>query len=202
MPRSIALVVLMVAVSMAPHLKADVVLFTDNHGTGLEVIPPYYIDLSGCMPLCQPGDTYPFTVVTNTIPATVYIGDPNGYVSDEITSMLRPPIACSGVPGPCGDFFTGADFVFSYGLDLRGSPFTCASVGGCDFTYNGAVQDVGVITWGPGLETPPIGYTTTLQFQHDAQSSTPEPSSPVLLMLGLLSVASMMYRRKQSATNE
>jgi hypothetical protein len=41
---------------------------------------------------------------------------------------------------------------------------TCASVGGCDLMYNGSVQDIGVITWGPG-EYPSNGFSTTLEFQ-------------------------------------
>jgi len=72
-----------------------------------------------------------------TIPATVYIGDPAGYVSDEIATTITPE------EGPAGLVITFIEFTFTFGMDLRGSPFTCATVGGCDFTYNGSIQDVG-----------------------------------------------------------
>jgi len=97
--------------------------------------------------------------VASTIPATAYIGDPTGYVSDEIVTTITT----------ISFGWNRVNFVFTSGLDLTGSPVTCASVGGCAFAYNGSVQDVGVVTWGPGwlpiFPWPPYGDSTSLEFQ-------------------------------------
>jgi hypothetical protein len=208
--RVVAPMVLVLAVLLAPNLKADIVLFTDNYGVGSETIPGYYFDFSGCLPgqpgaptspngSCQPFEGYADTVTADTILATVFIGDPAGIVSDEIATTLSPPGPFTGscviggiVTDPCPGF-TEVSFVFSYGLDLMGSPFTCASVGGCDLTYNGSIQDVGVITWS---DAGFIDYgTTTLQFQY----ITPEPSTLFTLTLGLGLACVFGMRRKMTA---
>jgi hypothetical protein len=167
--RGVALLVLVFvpALLMAPHLRADTVLFTDTTGVASETIPAYYFDFSNCSPSCQPFEGYPYTAVSNTIPATVYVGDPTGYVSDKITTTLSPPgpdtWSCNG-RNPCPGV-TGVNFSFTPGLDLTGSPITCASIGGCVLAYDGSLQDLGAITWGPGLFSPGAGYATTLEFQ-------------------------------------
>jgi hypothetical protein len=238
-PRVVALLVLMLAVLAAPHLKADAVygdavLFTDNgDGTGSMAEPPNYFDSSflnnipgtgascsfytvygssvityaGYYPVavCGSGVTqvategYLFSLAdaTNTIPAgTVYVGDALGYVSDEIVATFPAASGCglpdgtvTSDPAQCALYVTFVQFSFTFGLDLTGSPVTCASVGGCHFTYNGAVQTVGVITWGSSAYfggTPP-GNTTTLLFQ--GVSSVPESNTFFALALGLLGLA-------------
>jgi len=187
--RSIALILLVLAVFVCPSVNADTVgdtiLFTDTHGVGSETIPPYYIDLSRCSPNCAPFDAYPYSVVGDTIPGTVYIGDRSGYVSDKIVTTFPTDGTCTnaGVPVSCVGYITAVQFLFSSGLDLS-SPYTCASVGGCDFIYDGSIQTVGQIDWGPGAF--PGSYATTLQFQSQAatfinfQGGT--TSAPVLLL--------------------
>ena len=150
--RGAALLLLMVAVSVAPHVQADTVLFTDKYGTASENVPAYYIaSCNGAS--CSGADGYPFTVASNTIPATAYIGDPEGYVSDKIVTTVT------------SSNISNVQFTFTAGLDLTGSRVTCASVGGCAFRYSGSIQTLGVITWGPGLYTPTPGSSTTFQFQ-------------------------------------
>ncbi|MGD0297805.1 MAG: hypothetical protein ABSE86_11870 [Bryobacteraceae bacterium] len=161
--RCVALLVLAVAVFLAPHLNADTILFTDNYGTATETVPAYYV--AGCQGgSCNGSEGYAFTVATNTIPATAYIGDPGGNVSDKIVTSVGPPLSCTPSPACLGEF-TVVQFAFTSGLDLMGSPFTCASVGGCIFSYNNSVQNLGTITWGPGLFPPSNGFSTTFQFQ-------------------------------------
>ena len=185
--RSAALLALMVTVFWTPHLKAgDIVLFTDNNGAASDTVPPAYVVFcSGAS--CSGGDLYPYTVVSETIPATVYIGDPAGYVSDEIVTTVAP-INVAG--------FTEVQFAFTAGLDLTGALVTCASVGGCDFNYNGSVQDVGLITWGAGVLTPPSGYSTTLEFQSLTGTTVPEPSVPALLSIGLAIVGVLRLAKR------
>lgn len=153
---------------------ADFVLFQDIGGTGVVTTPPEY-PIQGCNSTqCEADEPYPYTVVTNTIPATIYIGDGSGDVSDEIVASVMP---YSANPTEV----TIVDFTFYFGLDL-GTPESCASVaGGCTVTRDGSVQDLGTITWGPGFFTPTDGFSTTLEYQY---VPTPEPS--MLLVVGAL----------------
>jgi hypothetical protein len=196
--RSITLPLLVLCVFVAPHLKADTVLFTDSNGTASETIPAYYVGFCS-NGSCSAGDGYPFLVATDTIPATVYIGDSRGLVSDEIVTTF-PENSCTLGAGPlspaqCAKYFTDANFVFTSGLDLSGSPSTCASVGGCLFTSNGLIQDVGAITWSPGFEVPTAGFTTTLEFQN-----VPEPSTFPLLVLSFALTSFLGTRRSKLPT--
>ncbi len=166
--------------------RADVVLFQDIGGTGAETVPAYYpivgCNSTDCVAL---GEPYQSTVTTNTIPDTIYIGDPSGNVSDEIVASETPHA------GPT----TIVDFTFYFGLDLS-SPETCASVGGCDITHNGTVQTLGTITWGPGFfEIPPIP-TTTLEYQY---VPTPEPS--MLLVVGALFLMMLIVIARRHRTS-
>jgi hypothetical protein len=102
----------------ATALKADVVLFQDFFGTGKMTVPAYYI--GGCDQgnlLCAASEAYPYSVDTNTIPATAYIGDSGGFVSDEIQTTVN-------TTNPDFSFVT---FQFFFGKDLDGLT-TCASV--------------------------------------------------------------------------
>lgn len=158
----------------ATAVRADVVLFQDIGGTGAESVPAYY-PIQGCnsTDCVALGEPYQSTVASNTIPDTIYIGDSLGNVSDKIVASATP---YSLNPTQ----ITIVDFTFYFGLDV-GSTETCASVGGCNITHDGTVQDLGTITWGPGFfEIPPIA-TTTLEYQYVA---TPEPS--MLLVVGAL----------------
>ena len=155
---------LMAGLFAFPHLEADNIIFSDNYGTPTASIPAYYVGTcSGAS--CQASEGYSFTLVSNTIPATTYVGDSVGNVSDEIVATIGPPTSCSPTPA-CLTEFTSVQFTFTSGLDLTGSPVTCASVGGCDFTYDNTLQTVGAIIYGPGPFGPPApGFSTTLQFQ-------------------------------------
>lgn len=186
--RCAALLAFACAALVAPRLKADAVLVTDDYGSGSIILPGYYVPTG--TGLCQPetplggglfemtcnGGTifasqgYECGIVADTLPATVYVGDPGGNVSDAIVTTITS--VNSGL-------IDVVEFAFTFGLDLTSSPLTCASVGGCDLTYNGSIQNVGVITWGTFGITP----STTLQFQN----TTPEPStfSTLALCLGL-----------------
>jgi MYXO-CTERM domain-containing protein len=195
------LLVSVLAVLVAPHLKADVVRLSDNYGLGSMTMPAYYFSFGGPESYyysvsadyyamvcgsepCAALEGYPDSVAANTIPGTVFIGNPGGYVSDEIATTIS------------GTDFVWVRFDFTFGLDLTGSPFTCASVGGCALTYNGSVQDVGVITYGPGMFGPPVdGFATTLQFQYGP--STPEPSAFSTLALGLAGLACLVGMRRR-----
>jgi len=160
----------------ASFSKADTVSFEDVGGVGLAILPGYYITLPGCGVL--PGgdcETYPFSLVSDNIPGTLFIGDPAGYVSDEIVTQVVP----------FSDGFTAVGFKFTAGLDISGPLSTCASVGGCGLIYNGSEQTIGELVWGPGLFQPPSDYgdSTILEFQH---VSVPEPNSASQLGLALL----------------
>jgi len=190
---------------IASHLNADAVLLSDNYGSGSIASPPYYISLGSgsCNEYSAPGGgsitnegyyevvdcsggtmyaeepyfnlNFPAGgLLSDTIPATVYVGDPDGYVSDEIITTATPED---------GGIITAVTFTFAFSLDLTGSPFTCASVGGCNLTYNGAIQDVGEITWANGPEGVNAlnQSSTTLEFQDNA----PEPGTFPTTALGL-----------------
>ena len=167
-PRFLLLFLVAVAV-VAPNLNADVLLLKDFYGTASFTIPAYYVAFcSGNN--CNGTEGYPLTVAGNTIPGTVYIGDPGGYVSDMIVTSFPLGGGCTvgGVhytPTQCTAYFSNLHFDITSGLDLTGTPMTCGSVGGCQYTYDGSVQTLGEITWGPGLLTPVPGTVTTLQFQ-------------------------------------
>jgi hypothetical protein len=154
------------AMIIAPLMHGDVITFTNNYGTALGTIPAYY-PIQDCVGnSCTAIQTYPLTVASNTIPGAVYISDPSGNVSDSIVSTIQPLTTCTPQPS-CLGLYTQTMFVFTSGLDMTGSPETCASVGGCAFVYSGSVQTIGTITWGPGLFIPPALYgdTTTLEYQ-------------------------------------
>jgi hypothetical protein len=200
--RGVAVLVFLLTLILVPQLDADAVLLSDNYGAGSISSPPYYVVgpgwsylVSGPSSISPVTDYYSVTVctapceateaygpmVTNTIPATVYVGDPWGYVSDKIGTIAN-------YQSP----FTVVHFDFTFGLNLTGSPLTCASVGGCAFTYDGSIQDVGAITWDGG-------GSTTLQFQYN----TPEPSTFSALTLGLgLACAFGMRRRILGPTSK
>jgi len=158
----IALLSGFVLLMAATRARADIILLQDVAGTAEASFPPYYV--AGCTPVsCGGTEGYPFSpVLSDSIPATVYIGDPAGFVSDKITSSVTP----------AGTEFTIVEFSLLSGLDLNASPTTCASVGGC-LTYDGLVQTLGTITYGnTGLL--PAEFTTTLEYEHLA---TPEPAT-------------------------
>jgi hypothetical protein len=151
-------------VSLAVHtLNADTVRFTDNYGTASASVPAYYVPFCGGGS-CTVVDSYPLTVAADTIAPIIYIGNHSGYVSDKIVALVGPPANCTPAPA-CFSQITAVNFTLTSGLDLTGSPFTCVSVGGCSFTYDGSVQDMGSITWGPGLFSPTPGFSTDLLFQ-------------------------------------
>jgi hypothetical protein len=170
----------------ATAARADVVLFQDIGGTGAETVPAYY-PIQGCnsTDCVALGEPYQSTVTTNTIPDTIYIGDPLGNVSDKIVASETLHA------GPT----TIVDFTLFFGLDLA-SPETCASVGGCNITYDGAVQTLGTITWGPGFfEVPPIA-TTTLEYQYVA---TPEPATLLVVAALFLMMLTVVARRNRTS---
>jgi len=172
----------------ASAARADFVLFQDIGGTGAVTTPPEY-PIQGCNATsCTAEEPYAYTVVTNTLPDTIYIGDGSGDVSDEIVASVAPY-----AQNPTQ--ITVVDFTLDFGLDL-GSPETCASVGGCAITRDGTVQDLGTITWGPGFFTPEPGFTTTLEYQY---VPTPEPS--LLLVVGALFVMmiAVVARRRRTS---
>lgn len=175
----------LVAALFAAHwLKAgDLVLFQDFAGTGVVNSPAYYVGFCDQgLKVCGAIDGYPYTVAANTIPVVaIYVGDPGGDVSDKILASALPDVTG----------FSVVRFEMDFGLDLGGPPVTCASVGGCAFIYDGSVETLGVITWGPGNLTPPAGDTTTLEFQFIA----PEPGTFSLLGGALLGLAGMRRRR-------
>jgi MYXO-CTERM domain-containing protein len=207
--RCVALLAITLALPGAPALKADSVLLTDNYGSGLLAAPPYYVGGSAgsCYSYTVPGgpeisaagyyevldcsggtvgagDGYPYSVGGDTIPGTVFVGDPGGYISDEITTTVS-----------AGEFFSSVEFTFSFGLDLTGSPATCDSVGGCNLAYDGSIQDLGTITWGPGWFNPAGGATTALRFQYNS----PEPASLSTFSFGLAGLALLFGKRRRSS---
>jgi hypothetical protein len=207
MLRSLAVLFSTAFVLSLPCLKADVVLFQDDSGNAEATIPAYYPIQSCSGASCLAIEAYPLTVTSDTIPGmpafnqtssvqgTVYIGDSAGYVSDKIVTELAPPSSCSPNPS-CETEITDVTFNFTAGLDLGPTPFTCASVGGCALTSDGSVQDIGEITWGPGIFTPPALYgdTTTLEFQ-----SVPEPASWIPLAVAGLAIILLSRRAHGSA---
>ncbi len=205
--RGVALLVMVLAVVVAPHLKADAVLLTDNYGVGTISSPPYYVggpgtyySISAPSPVttlpyyellicsgapCGTGNGIPSSIATDSIPATVYVGNPHGYVSDKLITSTTPMqfYDSSGAPLLVG---VALDFIFTFGLDLTGPPLPCASVGGCAFTYDASVQTVGTLTWASG-------GSTTLLFQYN----TPEPGTLLTCTLGLAAACAFGIRRRK-----
>jgi hypothetical protein len=173
----------------APLLKAgNIILFQDFGGASALTTAPLGYGLIGCNTTsCVAAGSTPYDVESDTTPTTtVYIGDAAGFVSDEIWGSVTPTTDNQGDPG-----FTFVVFNMDYGLDRGGSPFTCASVGGCALTANGALDNLGVITWENGFFPVPVGYeTTTLEFQYIA----PEPGTFFLLGGALLGLAGLRRR--------
>lgn len=165
-------------------LKADTVVFQDVAGTVQASFPGYYVTgCAGNTSKCGGAEGYPYTLASDTIPNTVYIGDPAGYVSDEIVALIKPE----------GDI-TSVGFTFEAGLDRTGTPTMCASVGGCNLPYDGSVQTIGDVTYGPGLFPPPANFSTTLEYQHVA---VPEPPTlGVATPLTFLILVAAIYKRR------
>ncbi len=172
----------------ATAARADFVLFQDIAGSGAVTTPPEY-PFQGCNATqCVAEEPYPYSLVTNTIPDIIYIGDGSGDVSDKIVASVTPY-----VENPTQ--VTVVEFTFYFGLDLS-SPETCASVGGCGITRDGTVQDLGTITYGTGFFTPPDGFTTTLEYQY---VPTPEPS--LVLVVGALFSMMLIVIARRSRTS-
>lgn len=174
----------------APLLKAgNIILFQDFGGTSALTTAPVGYGLIGCNTTsCVAAGGTPYDVESDTTPTTtVYIGDAGGFVSDEVWGSVT-----AGTGPEAGTTFVV--FNMDYGLDLDGSSFTCASVGGCAYTGNGAVDNLGVITWEAGLfPVPPSYETTTLEFQYIA----PEPGTFFLLGGAVLGLAGMRRRGRK-----
>lgn len=105
---------------------------------------------------CTVAETYnpAFESVTSGIVPTLYFANKNGFVLDKLVTSNSNP-----------------GFV-DYALTFLGGGVTCASVGGCQFTANGAVQTVETVNFSG---EPPTAVT----FQ-----AVPEPSTALLLVLG------------------
>ena len=97
------------------------------------------------------------------------------FISDSIDVSASPASTSVGV-----NFGSDGD---------QGGP-TCVVVGGCQLVENGQVQTAGTITWSAGT-------VDTIQFQSDIDATTtPEPSSILLLLTGLVLLgASQVLRR-------
>lgn len=151
----------------AARAQADTILIINDYGTGQVTIPAYYV--GGCVGnQCSGVDGYPYSIASNTIPNTTYIGDPSGNVSDMITFSAAPPAPGTCTPAPaCNNEFTDVNFQSVSGLDMTGTPEACASVGGCAFIYNGSVQTVGTLTYGPPgyFGNPAPGTDTVIEYQ-------------------------------------
>jgi hypothetical protein len=215
--RGVVLLVTAMAAIVAGQLKADIVTLVDQgNGAGSITVPDFYNFTSGgpCNPsgmylTCVSSNgmvgllsdaTFAAPVASTVVPATIYIGDPSGNVSDEIATSVMAPTGCdlSTLPSgsTCAEYFLVQSINFTFGLDRTGPPISCLSVGGC-ISYNGLIQDVGTIAY--GAEPDPLtifapSSNLTLDFQY-----TPEPSLFAPLALGLVVLTGLVVRKKARA---
>ena len=123
-------------------------------------------------------------VTSFSISPTIYIGDGNGIVIDRLVSTVSVLPFLPPSPGSV----TNLGLVLSTALEL-GSPFTCASVGGCQFTADGSVQTLGTVSWTYGADT-----------EVTFQAVGPEPATVGLLLLGVTGLAASRFRNRKSST--
>ena len=124
MLRSSVVPLVMFTLYLAPQVKADIITVVETSGpvlsdpgNGSGSIFAFAGDPAGCIhgnPTGSVGffsniyqttcghsagpvdlrEAGPVRFLFSTIPATVYVGDPNGYVSDKITWMNNPATSC------------------------------------------------------------------------------------------------------------
>jgi hypothetical protein len=215
--RSVVLLAAAIAAVVAGDLRAEIVTLVDHgNGTGSITVPDYYNLTSGgpCSPsgmdlTCtssngmvglQSSTILAAPVASTVVPPTIYIGDPSGNVSDEITTSVMPPTGCDLTTLPpgstCAQYFLVQNIQFTFGLDRTGPPISCLSVAGGCISYNGLVQDVGTVVYGP--EPAPLmmfapSSNLTLDFQY-----TPEPGLFAPLALGLVLTGFAVRKRAKA----
>jgi hypothetical protein len=215
--RGVVLLVTATAAIVAGQLRADIVTLVDNgNGTGSITVPDFYNLTSGgpCSPsgmylTCTSSNgpvglqsfaTFAAPVASTVVPSKIYIGDPSGNISDEIATSVMPPTSCdlSTLPAgsTCAQYFLVQNIQFTFGLDRTGPPTSCSTVvGGC-LAYNGLIQDVGTVVYGPEPEPLTIfapSSNLTLDFRY-----TPEPGLFAPLALGLV-LTGFAVRKKARA---
>jgi len=184
------------ALLIAAAAKADTITFTDVYGT-VTGTTTYGGDFP-CAPTtgtCQIDQTGLFSStatsswVNTQIASPIYIGDSAGNVSAELISTF---VGEATTPPGSGEVIV-ITYYMTGGLDLS-SPFTCGSVGGCQFTEDGTLQLLGTTTYNPTTAFGQV-YTappTPVYFQYVA----PEPGSIGLFAAGLVTLAGFGWRRR------
>jgi hypothetical protein len=125
------------------------------------------LGLESCFVIVSAPDQARF--VSTTLPGLpFFISEPQGIlVSDVLTAGVLPPVL---------DLPPGYPVIFASYADtstLQCSPFPT----GCGLTEDGTFQAIGTITWSDNT-------VDTIRFQSDVE--TPEPSSTLLLVTGLV----------------
>jgi hypothetical protein len=109
--RGVVLLVTAMAAIVAGQLKADIVTLVDKgNGTGSITVPDFYnltsggpCNLSGMYVTCTSSNglvglqsiaILAAPVASTVVPATIYIGDPSGNISDEIATSVMAPMSC------------------------------------------------------------------------------------------------------------
>jgi hypothetical protein len=186
---------LTVAALLAGPAKADTITFKDYTGV-VSGATTFGGDFS-CGPttgVCEVLQTGLFSSTATTswintpIASPIYIGDGAGDVSAELQTVIN------GAPTtpPGSGYAINIQYYLTGGLDLS-SPFTCASVGGCQITQDGTVQFLGQTTFNPTTV-----YGSVVQFPPsivDFQYVAPEPASVELLAAGLVGLAGWKLKR-------
>jgi hypothetical protein len=131
---------------------------------------------------CKVTVTGPSNSSSFTAPLVTLIGGDNGNISDAI--VVSKDILNNNA----------ADVIFASDLGTPQEPgigVPCSAfslTGGCQVTENGSVQTGATIMWSNG-------QSDDIHFQSDTESTTPEPSTLLLLGGGLVTIAGYLKTR-------
>jgi hypothetical protein len=130
---------------------------------------------------------------------TISVGDTQIVLTNDLPGA---PFCSGGLP--CGDIFTGFQFIFSSGVDITGVTVDPASAP--DFLPNGTAPHNGLQLLSPTDiivdvtgDAPAVGSQLILDLTFPISPGVPEPSTWAMMLLGFAGLGFTAYRRRGKA---